>query len=153
MPQHVLLNINRCNEPVILLSFVLTTLMESHSSTISRAILKPLQQFVIPNSDLQTLKSVDFWCKLLSCLLLQSHDSDVLSYSDCKIAKIFWGFAMDPAGYDLQCPPDSPAAQRFFSMLHLLKNGHPLKNAGYSTAQLQIQTNVQGIKTSPIAKM
>ena len=34
---------------------------------------------------------------------------------------------MDPAGYGLQCPLDSPAAQRFFSMLHLLKNWHPLK--------------------------
>ena len=27
------------------------------------------------------------------CWLLQSHKSNVLSYSECKIAKILWGFA------------------------------------------------------------
>ena len=38
-------------------------------SATSRAILKPVYWFEIPNSDPQTLKSVDFWCKLLPPLL------------------------------------------------------------------------------------
>ena len=36
------------------------------ASAVSRAILKPIYQCGIPNSEPQTLKSVDFWCKLLS---------------------------------------------------------------------------------------
>ena len=37
----------------------------------------------------------------MSRLLLQSHESDVLSYSDCKIAKIFWGFVHGPCWWGL----------------------------------------------------
>ena len=59
-------HINGCNEPIILLSFVLTTLMEPHSSAISSVILNLLYQFEITNSDCQTLKSFDFWCKFSS---------------------------------------------------------------------------------------
>ena len=35
-------------------------------SAVSRDILKPLYWFGVPNQDSQTLKSVDFWCKLSS---------------------------------------------------------------------------------------
>ena len=36
------------------------------TSAVSTVILKPVHQFGIPSSDPQTLKSVDFWCKLSS---------------------------------------------------------------------------------------
>ena len=39
-------------------------------SAVSRAILKLAYQFGIPNSNPQTLKSVDFWCKLSSAFLV-----------------------------------------------------------------------------------
>ena len=38
-------------------------------------------------------------------LVLQSHDSNVLSYSECKIAKIFWGFAPGSQGGLKAYPP------------------------------------------------
>ena len=34
-------------------------------SVVSKAILKLVSRLGISNSDLQTLKSVDFWCKFL----------------------------------------------------------------------------------------
>ena len=62
-------------------------------SVVSRATLKLIYRFGIPGSDLKTLKSVDFWCKLSSLFLFaKSLESDVLSYSECKTAKIFLGF-------------------------------------------------------------
>ena len=41
-----------------------------NASAESRAILKPVYRFGIPNSNPQTLKSVDFWCKLSSTFLV-----------------------------------------------------------------------------------
>ena len=41
-------------------------------------------------------------------LVLQSHDSNVLSYSECKIAKIFWGFAPGSQGGLKAYPPPPP---------------------------------------------
>ena len=49
----------------------------------------------------------------------QSHESNVLSYSECKIAEIFQGFA--PGPHWVATPLGSPTAQRFFS-LRLSKN-------------------------------
>ena len=40
------------------------------NSVVSRAILKPIYQFGIPNSNPQMLKSPDFWCKLSSMFLV-----------------------------------------------------------------------------------
>ena len=40
------------------------------ASAVSRAILKPVYRFGIRNSNPQTLKSVDFWCKLSSLFLV-----------------------------------------------------------------------------------
>ena len=51
----------------------------------------------------------------------------VLSYSECKIAKIFRGWAPKPQWGELTAPPDSPAAQRFFSSLLSSKNRYPPK--------------------------
>ena len=50
-------------------------------------------------------------------LVLQSHDSNVLSYSECKIAKIFWGFAPGSQG-GLKAYPPPPL--RFPSSTKLL---------------------------------
>ena len=57
--------------------------------------------------------------------LLHSHESNVLSYSEFKMTKVFWGFAPGPYWGSFTLPPDSPAAQRFFSSLCSLKNWHP----------------------------
>ena len=64
-----------------------------------------------------------------------SHESNFLSYSECKIAKFSAASPLDSTGRAYSAPPpDSPAAQRFFSSLHSLKNRHPPKIAGYGTA-------------------
>ena len=47
--------------------------------------------------------------------------------SECKIANIFRVSPLNATGEDLQRPPDSPTAQRFFSSLRLPKNWHPKK--------------------------
>ena len=39
-------------------------------SAVSRAILKPVYRFGIPNSNQQTLKSVDFWYELSSTFVI-----------------------------------------------------------------------------------
>ena len=49
--------------------------------------------------------------------LSQSHENDVLSNSECKIAKNFRAVAPGP--------PVSPDAQRFFSLLRSSKNQYP----------------------------
>ena len=54
---------------------------------------------------------------------------DALNYSDCKIAKIFQGLIPGPHWGGLTAPPpDSPAAQKFFSSLRLSKNRNPPKS-------------------------
>ena len=73
-----------------------------------------------------------------NCSLSQSHESNVLSYPECKIAENFSGFCpLTPLGrtYSTQPPPprDSPAAQRFFPLLCSSKNQHPQKTTEYST--------------------
>ena len=65
--------------------------------------------------------------------LSQNQQSNVLSYSECKIAKNFQGFAPGPNCGGVTAPPDSPTAQRIFSLLHSSKNRHPQKIAGYGT--------------------
>ena len=70
------------------------------------------------------------------CSLLQSQESDVLIYSEHKIAKNFQSFApgpWTPLGRAYSAAPDSPAAQQFFSLLHLSKNWNSPKIAGYDT--------------------
>ena len=55
---------------------------------------------------------------------------DALSYSDCKIAKIFQGLIPGPRWGGLTAPPpDSLAAQKFFSSLRSSKNRNPPKIA------------------------
>ena len=63
-------------------------------------------------------------------LVLQSHDSNVLSYSECKIAKIFWGFAPGSQGGLKAYPPPPPP-----------KIPQQHKIAGYSTVTTLFATN------------
>ena len=57
----------------------------------------------------------------------------VLSYSEQKMDKTFWGIAPGPNWRQLTVPPEFPAAQHLFSSLRSSKNRHPKKIAGYST--------------------
>ena len=105
------------------------------TSTVSRAILKLVYQFGIPNSDPPTLKSVKISSSKNKQMTVQSHKSNVLSYSEYKITKIFWSFAPGTYWGGLTAPPvpDYPAAHWFFGSLCSSKNRHPQKIAGYAT--------------------
>ena len=70
--------------------------------------------------------------------LSQSHKSNVLSYSECKIANIFQGFTPERHWGRLTVPPRLTNCTTFFSSLSLLKNRHPQKIAGYSTDEHKI---------------
>ena len=105
------------------------------TSTVSRAILKLVYQFGISNSDPPTLKSVKINSSKNKQMTVQSHKSNVLSYSEYKITKIFWSFAPGTYWGGLTAPPvpDYPAAHWFFGSLCSSKNRHPQKIAGYAT--------------------
>ena len=97
-------------------------------SAISRAVLKLVYWFGIPNSNPQMLKSVDFWCKLLSTFLVAKPREPCFELLRTQNSQKFPGFhPWTPLGRAYSTTPDSPAAQRFFSSLRLLKNWHPQK--------------------------
>ena len=105
------------------------------NSDVSRAILKPVCQFRIPNP--QTLKSVDFWCKLSSTFLVAEPRERCFELFRTQNSQKFPGFRpWTPLGRAYSAAPDSPAAQRFFSLLRSSKNRHPPKIAGYGTGKL-----------------
>ena len=100
-------------------------------SAVSRAILKPVYRFRIPNSNPQTLKSVDFWCKLSSTFLVAEPRERCFELFRTQNSQKFPGFRpWTPLGRAYSAAPDSPAAQRFFSSLRLSKNRHPQKITG-----------------------
>ena len=74
-------------------------------NAVSRAILQPVYWFGIPNSDPQNLKSVKINLSKNRQMtvhgLVPQCALSVLSFSECKIAKIFQGFA--PGSH--QAPP------------------------------------------------
>ena len=45
-------------------------------------------------------------------MIVQSHESDVLSYSECKIAKSFWGFCPGLHWEGLTASPPPPPPPR-----------------------------------------
>ena len=99
------------------------------TSAVSRAILKPAYRFGIPNSTPQTLKSVDFWCKLSSTFFLAEPRERCFELFRTQNSQKFPGFRpWTPLGRAYSAAPDSPAAQRFFSSLRSSKNRHPQKN-------------------------
>ena len=87
----------------------------SLSSAVFRAIFKLVYRFGIPNSNPQMLKSVDFWCKLPSTFFVTEPREWCLSYSECKIAKNFQGFAPGPHWGGLTVLPQTPLLQNSFS--------------------------------------
>ena len=102
---------------------------------ISRAILKPVYQFEITKSDPLTAISVKINSskkrQITIHALVPQCALFVLSYSECKIAKIFKGFTPEPHRGRLPAiplPPDSPAAQWLFLLTTLIKKPAPLKN-------------------------
>ena len=102
-------------------------------SAISRAVLKLVYLFGIPNSNPQMLKSVDFWCKLSSTFLVAEPREWCFELFRMQNSQTFPGFCpWTPLGRAYSIVPDSPAVQQFFSSLHLSKNQHPQKIAGYS---------------------
>ena len=107
-------------------------------SAVSRAILKPVYRFGIPNSNPQTLKSADFWRKLSSAFLVAEPRERCFVLFRMQNSQKFPGFhPWTPLGraYSAAPPPfpDFLAAQRFFSSLRSSKNQHPPKIAGYAT--------------------
>ena len=69
----------------------------------------------------------EFSVRFCHRLFLQSHESNVLSCSECIIAKIFRNLAPAPHWGEFPSPPDSLAAQWFYSSLHSLKSQQHLK--------------------------
>ena len=101
---------------------------------VSRAILKSVYRFGIPNSNPQMLKSVDFWCKLLSTFHVAESREQCFELFRMQNSQKFPGFCpWTPLGRDYSTTSDSLALQWFFSSLHSSKNRHPQKIAGYST--------------------
>ena len=104
-------------------------------SAVSRAILKPVYQFGIPNSNPQMLKSVDLWCKLLPTFLVAEPRvwwSELFRMQNSQKFSVFCPWT--PLGRAYSIAPDSAAAQRFFFLLRLSKNWHSQKIARYGTA-------------------
>ena len=98
-------------------------------SAVSRAILKLVYWFEIPNSNPQMLKSVDFWCNLLSMFLVAEPRKQCFELFRMQNSQKFPGFCpWTPLGRAYSAASDSPAAQRLFSLLHSLKKLAPPKN-------------------------
>ena len=82
----------------------------------------------------QTLKSVDFWCKLSSTFLVAEPRERCFELFRTQNSQKYLGFCpWTPLGRAYSAAPDSPAARRFFSSLRSSKNRHPQKFAGYGT--------------------
>ena len=110
------------------------------TSAVSRAILKPLYRIGIPNSNSETLKSVDFWCKLSSMFLVAESRERCSELFRTQNSEKFPEFRpWTPLGRAYSAAPDSPTAQWFFSSLRSSKNLHPQKIAGYGTGYIMGQ--------------
>ena len=101
-------------------------------SVVSRAILKPVYRFGIPISDSQTLKSVKINSfeniQMTVYALVPQCALSVLSYSECKIAKIFWGFIPGPYRGELTALPRLLSCTTVFLLPMLVKKPAPSKN-------------------------
>ena len=94
----------------------LSIFVDEHSQCISRAILKPVYQFGIPNSMHQMLKSIDFWCKLSSTFLVAEPRERFFELFRMQNRQKFpWFHPWTLLGRASSATPDSPSAQRFFS--------------------------------------
>ena len=115
-------------------------------SGFNHLLSQPVLRFVMPNSNAHTLKSIknnlaknrqmprsctsptmSYCFELFSnwAIELFCFEQCVLSYSECN-SQNFLAITRPHSG-GLTAPPDSPAAQLFFSSSRLSKNRHPLK--------------------------
>ena len=105
-----------------LLYYPIKMLIGCTNNAASRAILKLVYWFGVPNSNPQTLKSVEIsGVSFHHCSLLQNHKSDVFSYSESKIVKVFQGFAPGPHWGGLTGPPRLPSCTTVFLLVMLFE--------------------------------
>ena len=82
---------------------------------ISSAILKLVYRFGIPNSNPQTLKSVDFWCKLSSMFLVTEPREQCFELFRMQNTQNFQGFTPGLHWGGLTVPPQTPWLHNGFS--------------------------------------
>lgn len=85
-------------------------------SVVSRAILKPVYRFGIPNSDLQILKSVDFWCELsppFVVAVLRERCFELFRIQNSRNFPGFCSYTPLERAFSDPALPDSPVAQRY----------------------------------------
>ena len=105
--------------------------LKGHSA-VSRAILKPVYRFGIPNSDPQTLKNARInSCKnrQMTCRE-QCFEQFRMQNSHSFFLRLHPWTELESLQHPPPSPPspDPPAAKQFFSSLRLSKNRHPQKN-------------------------
>ena len=107
------------------------SVLESPCSAVSRAILKPVYQFGIPNSDPKLSKVLISGISFRHRSLSQSHESDVLSLFRMQNTQDFPGLCPWTHWRELTAPPRLTS-----SLLRSSKNRHPQKISEYGTALL-----------------
>ena len=119
------------------------------SSAVSRAILKPVYQFGMPNTD---PKLPGFWCKLSSLFVVTEPQEQCFELFRMENSqKIFQGFVPGHHWGGLTAlPPHSPDAQWFFSSLYSSKNQDPQKIAAYETDVHKIFFNLSSLFSNSI---
>ena len=96
-------------------------------SVVSRAILKLVYWFGIPNSNLQMLISVDFWCKLLSIFLVAELREWCFELFRMQNSQNFQGFAPGHHWGGL-APHQTPRLHNSYFPAMLVKKLAPPKN-------------------------
>ena len=98
------------------------------TSAVTRAILKPVYRFRIPNANPQTLKSVDFWCKLSSMFLVAELREQCFELFRTQNIQQFPRFhPWTPLGRAYSCPR-LPSCTAVFLLATLVEKLAPPKN-------------------------
>ena len=98
-----------------------------------RAILKALYQFGIPNSDPQTLKSVDFWCKLSSPYVVAEPRERCFQLFRMQNSQNFPGLRPWTSLGRTYSVPQTPQLHNGFSLRYTRRKPALPKNTGYGT--------------------
>ena len=123
----------------------------SITSAVSRAILKPVYRFGIPNSDPQTLKSFDFWCKVSSSFVVAEPREQCLDLFRMQNSQNFLGLCpWTPLGRDCNVPQTPKLYNRFSPHYAGRKTGTPKKLL--DTALTGIRYLKNSLKDSKILK-
>ena len=102
---------------------------KNSSNAVSRAILKPVYRFGIPNSNPQTLKSVDLWCKLSSTFFVAKPRERCFELFRTENRQKFSRFSpLDPTEEGLERLPRLPSCSTVFLLATLLEKPAPPKN-------------------------